>query len=81
MLAEVKGNSDDSNLNIERNVFTYTTQELSALLDLAQKGQALYAEFLPIESTSFINPLKLVGDNPFLIEQNINDDFEIYSSS
>ena len=79
LLAEVKGNSDDSNLNIERNVFTYTTQELSALLDLAQKGQALYAEFLPIESTSFINPLKLVGDNPFLIEQNINDDFEIYS--
>ncbi|MBK7181425.1 MAG: hypothetical protein IPH89_00020 [Bacteroidetes bacterium] len=79
LLAEVKGNSDDSNLNIERNVFTYTTQELSALLDLAQKGQALYAEFLPIESTSFINSLKLVGDNPYLIEQNINDDFEIYS--
>ncbi len=79
LLSEIKGNTDDSNLNIERNVFTYSTQELNSLLDLAQKGQTLYTEFLPIESTSFINPLKLVGDNPFLIEQNINDDFDIYS--
>ena len=79
LLSEVKGNTDDSNLNIERNVFIYSTQELSTLLDLAQKGQALYAEFLPVKSTSFINSLKLVGDNPFLIEQSINDDFNIYT--
>lgn len=79
LLAEVKGTTDDSNLNIERNVFTYSTQELSTILDLAQKGQALYSEFLLIESTSFINSLKLVGDNPYLIEQSINDDFDIYS--
>jgi very-short-patch-repair endonuclease len=79
LLAEVKGNTGDSNLNIERNVFTYSTQELNILLDLTQKGQTLYAEFLPIESTSFINSLKLVGDNPYLLEQSINDDFDIYS--
>jgi len=79
LLAEIKGNNDDSNLNIERNVFTYSTQELSTLLDLAQKGQLLYTEFLPIESTSFINSLKLTGDNPYLFEQSINDDFNIYS--
>jgi superfamily I DNA and/or RNA helicase/transcription elongation GreA/GreB family factor/very-short-patch-repair endonuclease len=79
LLAEIKGNTDDSNLNVERSVFTYSTQELNSLLDIVQKGQTLYTEFLPIESTSFINPLKLVGDNPFLIEQNINDDFDIYS--
>ncbi len=79
LLSEIKGNTDDSNLNIERNVFIYSTQELNSLLDLAQKGQTLYTDFLPIESTSFINSLKLVGDNPYLIEQSINDDFEIYS--
>ena len=79
LLAEIKGNTDDSNLNIERNVFIYSTQELNSLLDLAQKGQTLYADFLPIESTSFINSLKLIGDNPYLIEQSINDDFDIYS--
>lgn len=79
LLAEVKGNTDDNNLNIERNAFIYSTQELNTLLDIAQKGQSLYAEYLPIESTSFINSLKLVGDNPYLIEQSINDDFDIYS--
>lgn len=79
LLAEIKGSADESNLNIERNVFNYSTQELNTLLDLAQKGQALYTEYLPVKSTSFINSLKLVGDNPYLIEQSINDDFDIYS--
>lgn len=78
LLAEIKGNVDVSNLDIERNIFTYSTQELNSLLDLVQKGQTLYTDFLPIESTSFINSLKLIGDNPFLIEQSINDDFDIY---
>lgn len=80
LLAEIKGNTDDSNLNIEKNLFSYSTQELNTLLDLVQKGQILYKEFLPIESTSsFINSLKLVGDNPFIIEQTLNEDFDAYS--
>jgi hypothetical protein len=79
LLAELKGNPDDSNLNIEKNLFNYSTQELNMLLDLVQKGQTLYKEYLPIESTSFINSLKLVGDNPYIIEQSINEDFEFYS--
>ena len=79
LLAEIKGNTDDSNLNIEKNLFNYSTQELNTLLDLVQKGQILYTDFLPIESISFINSLKLVGDNPYLIEQSINEDFDVYS--
>lgn len=79
LLAELKGNIDDCNLDIERNLFNYTTQEINLLLDLIQKGQKLYSDFLPIEATSFINSSKLVGDNPFIIEQCINDDFDIYS--
>ena len=79
LLAELKGNPDASNLNIEKNFFNYSTQELNTLLDLVQKGQTLYKEYLTIESTSFINSLKLVGDNPYIIEQSINEDFEFYS--
>jgi gas vesicle protein len=79
LLAEIKRNSDDSNLNIDKSLFSYSTQELNTLLDLVQKGQMLYMDFLPIESTSFINSLKLVGDNPFIIEQTLNEDFDAYS--
>lgn len=79
LLAELKGNPDESNLNIEKNLFIYSMQELNTLLDLVQKGQTLYKEYLPIESMSFINSQKLVGDNPYLIEQSINEDFDFYS--
>lgn len=80
LLAELRNNDDDSKLNIEKTGFAYTTQELNTLLDLVQKGQSLYANFLPIESTSFINSKKLVGDNPYIVEQTINDDFDFYAS-
>lgn len=79
LLAELKENPDDSNLNVEKKLFNYSTQELNMLIDLVQKGQTLYKEYFPIESTSFINTQKLVGDNPYLIEQSINEDFEFYS--
>jgi len=79
LLAELKGIQDYSNLNIEKKIFKYSTQELNMLLDLVQKGQILYKEYLQIESTSFINSQKFVGDNPYLIEQSINEDFEFYS--
>ena len=78
-LAEIKRSTDDNSFYIEKNLFNYTTQELNTLLDLIQKGQKLYSEFLPIESTSFINSLKFVDDNPYIIEQNINEDFDFYT--
>jgi transcription elongation GreA/GreB family factor/very-short-patch-repair endonuclease len=80
LLAELKSNTEaDSNLALEKNLFTYTTQEFSDLLEFVQRGQAFYKDYAPFESTSFINPTKLVGDNPYIIEQNINDDFTIYA--
>ena len=78
LLAELRNNDDDSKLNIEKTGFTYSPEELSKLLDLVQKGQSLYVNFSPIESKSFLNSLKLVGDNPYIIEQAINDDFDYY---
>lgn len=78
LLKELKGSGNDNNLDIDKKLFNYTLQELNFLIDLVHKGQILYVDFLPISSSSFINPLKLIGDNPFLIEQNINEDFDIY---
>lgn len=80
LLKEQKDNSDNNILTIDKSSFEYSTQELNTLLDLVQKGQILYSDFFPIESTSFINSLKLVGDNPFIIEQNLNEDFDIYAN-
>lgn len=80
LLAETKDHTDHSNLNINKNLFSYSTQELDTLLDLIQRGQLLYKVFLSINSTSFINSLKLVGDNPYTIEQTLNEDFDVYSN-
>lgn len=80
LLAELRNNNDDNKLIIEKAGFSYSTQELNALLDLVQKGQTLYANFKPIEATSFFNSTKLVGENPYIIEQNINDDFDFYTN-
>ena len=78
LLKELKGTEDDNNLDIDKTLFNYTSQELNSLLDLVHKGQILYDDFLPIASTSFINPSKLIGENPYLIEQSINENFDIY---
>lgn len=79
LLAELRNTEDTNKLNLDKTGFSYSTQELNDLLDLAQKGQTLYSTYKSIEQTSFFNPTKLVGDNPYIIEQNINDDFDYYS--
>ncbi len=78
LLAELKSNNEETDLNLDKNLFKYTSQELDNLLDLVQKGQLLYRDFKPIETTSFINPNKLVGNNPYLIEQSLHNDFDFY---
>ncbi|MGI8583506.1 MAG: AAA domain-containing protein [Chitinophagaceae bacterium] len=81
LLSELKGKDDDNNLAIDKNIFNYTTQELNSLLDLVQNGQSLFNAYLPIEPSSFINSIKLNGNNPFIIEQKINDDFDAYAKN
>lgn len=77
-LAEIKDNTEENSLDIDKNNFAYSSQELNSLLDVVQKAQILYSDFSPIEKTSFINHIKLVGDNPFIIEQTLNQDFDVY---
>ena len=79
-LKENKTQSDESKLTIDKNLFKYSTKELNTYLDLIQKGNKLHIDFSPIASDVFLNSEKLVGENPFLIKQNINDDFDNYST-
>ena len=78
LLSELKKNSDDLKMTIDKDSFNFSTHELNTLLDIVQKAQTLYNDFEPIESKSFINSFKLIGDNPFIIEQTIKDDFDFY---
>ena len=78
-LKENNNHQQEPKLNIDKSLFEYSTKELNNYLDLFQKGNQLYIDFLPIASNSFLNNQKLVGDNPYLIKQNLNDDFIYYS--
>jgi transcription elongation GreA/GreB family factor len=78
LISEIKGSEENNNLNLEKNIFQYSSQEFNILIDLVQKGQLLYDDYRKFESNSFINSEKFVGDNPFKIEQEINESFEKY---
>ena len=78
LLSELKDNSEEYNLDLVKDTFSYESSELNQLLELIRKGQNLYDEFKPHLNLSFINSAKLVGDNPFIIEQQIEEDFSIY---
>lgn len=78
LLSELKDNSEDYSLDLAKDTFSYESSELNHLLELIRKGQNLYDEFRPHLNLSFINSAKLVGDNPFIIEQQIEEDFSIY---
>jgi very-short-patch-repair endonuclease len=80
LLAELDRKEDDNKLNLDKGQFNYESQELNRTLDLVRKGQLLYADFKLYEPTSFINSATLIGNNPYRIEQSINDSFEYYAT-
>ncbi|TKC62148.1 hypothetical protein FBD94_07960 [Pedobacter hiemivivus] len=65
-------------LDFEGWTFSYTLAEMTELTQIVDKAQQLYKAFLPFENQSFLNQEKLVGDNPFQIEQSINNCFKSY---
>lgn len=81
LLSELNGTDEDHTLNIDKSQFKHTSQELNGFLEIVQKGQNLYSNYQTYGSTSFLNSKKLVGDNPYVIEQGINDSFEDYEKS
>jgi len=78
LLTELKGNSEEFDLEIDKTLFKYESSELNDLLEIIRKAQLLYFEFKPHKDFSFLNTAKLVGENPYSIEQKIENDFSIY---
>ncbi|MDP8204721.1 MAG: AAA domain-containing protein [Candidatus Tenebribacter mawsonii] len=80
LLSELKGNEEEYKLDIEKGIFKYDSTELNDFLELIRKGHNLYNDFKPNKKVSFLNSSKLLGDNPFLIEQQLEMDFFNYKT-
>lgn len=70
---------DSTDLELDHS-FEFNSQEFNEQLELVQNGQKLFNEYKPYEELTFINPKKITGDNPNIIEQCINDDFQHYAA-
>jgi very-short-patch-repair endonuclease len=79
LLKELKG-EEVIELKLPKDQFDFSFQELNAKLDLLEKGEAYYKAYAPFQNYSFINPQKLIGDNPFIIEDQLKKDFLDYQS-
>lgn len=80
LLKELKKSDEDCNLRIKDDIFNYSRDEFHKLLDVVQNGQSLYNHFLTAKTDFSVNPKKIVGTNPYIIEKDINDDFNLYSN-
>lgn len=78
LLAELKDNTEAYNLDLNKDSFSYESGELNRFLELIRRGQNLYNDYKPFKELSFLNSEKLVGDNPFVVEQQIEEDFFDY---
>jgi len=81
LLSELKTNNEDFKLEFDKNHFKYDSKELNELIQMVQKAQNLYKEYRPFEKYSFLNPNKMVGDNPYKVEQEINESFDEYKKA
>jgi len=77
LLKELKG-EQVVELTLPKDQFDFSFQELNGKLDLLEKGEAYYRAYAPFQNSSFINPQKFVGDNPFVIEDQLKKDFLDY---
>ncbi|NEN24502.1 DUF4011 domain-containing protein [Cryomorpha ignava] len=80
LLLELKDNSEDYNLDLSRESFSYQSAELNGLLEMIRQGQNLYNDYKPFQELSFLEPSNLIGDNPFIIERKIEEDFSFYKN-
>lgn len=75
-LSELKNNSDETKLDISN--FKFETSELNRILEVIRNAQILYDAYKPFKHFSFLNDKKLIGENLYKIEQEINNDFDYY---
>jgi very-short-patch-repair endonuclease len=79
-LSESKKSEEDIDLDIDGVKFKYTYKELNEILELLREGQRLYSIYSPFKECSFLNPTKLSGDNPFVVEEELKENANDYRS-
>lgn len=60
--------------------FSFDLQEMNQLVSMVQRGNRLYEAFEPFEPISFLNPARMVGENQYQVEQQLNIDYKYYHS-
>lgn len=81
LLSELNSHGDESKLNLDPGQFDFTALELNTLTEIVQTGQSLYERYRPYENLSFLNSAKLIGPNPYIVEQQIHGSFGEYTKS
>jgi superfamily I DNA and/or RNA helicase/very-short-patch-repair endonuclease len=77
-ISKTKESDENFEITLKRDHFTFQSEELSTTLDMVKKAQELYSAFNPFNSFSFINPDKFTGNNFYVIEKKIKEDFLFY---
>ena len=81
LLANIKKIDEDYDLNLDKKLFEYTSDELNALLETLREGQGLYEDFKGFKDFTFLDSSKLIGENPFLKEREIKESLSEYEKS
>ena len=77
-ISSIKNSIDYNEVKFKGIEFNFTENEFDFLVETIQNGEPLFLEYEKIKDLTFLNPDKLVGDNPFKVEQQIQEDFETY---
>lgn len=81
LLKNLKKIEENYDLNLDKKLFEYTSDELNKLLETLREGQGLYEDFKPFKNFTFLDPSKLIGENPFLIEREIKESLDEYKKA
>ncbi len=81
LLATTKVQNKTDELEIDPNLFDFTSQEFTNLLDTLVKGYPLNQQYIKTKPYSYLNTQKLLGNNQFQIEQEIKTAFKQYQYS
>lgn len=78
LLSELKDNKEQYNLDLKKEKLTYESSELNEIIEIIRKAENLYKNYIPFKKLSFLNSSKLIGENPYILEQKIKEDYSYY---
>jgi len=69
------------NINLQDLKFYFSEDEFKVIESVLENGEALYQDFKAFESSTFIDPEKLIKDNFHSSQQNLDSAFQNYENS